>query len=126
TPAPAKSPGDAVQAPGPGTGSSVSYSVRPGDTLAALASRLAVPEADRDRWMARVVGLNSLNGPDLLVAGQSLTLPALNGGNATGGSAGDNKGGARTYAVQQGDNLTTIAAKLGIAESDRHDWLAAV
>src|SRR5438046_1605137 len=37
------------------TAGSVSYSVQTGDTLAAIATRLAVSEGDRDAWMARVV-----------------------------------------------------------------------
>jgi LysM repeat protein len=110
---------------------SVSYTVQPADTLAAISARLAVPESERDRWLAGVVSLNSLAGPDLLVAGQTLTLPALNGATVTradpvAGSAPAAGAPASAYTVQPGDSLAAIAANLGIAEPDRHDWLAAV
>ena len=69
------------------------YTVRGGDTLSAIAARY------RTTWQA-LASLNRLPNPDRIYPGQVLIVP----GEAAA---------YRTYTVAKGDNLSTIAARLG-------------
>ncbi|MCU1487561.1 MAG: putative lysozyme [Actinomycetia bacterium] len=80
-----------------GLGASAAYTVKPGDTLSGIASRLGVSAAE----LARA---NGITDPDRVVAGRSLALP--------GGTAASAAG--RTHVVAAGDNLTTIARRYGV------------
>jgi soluble lytic murein transglycosylase-like protein len=57
-----------------GFGASAAYTVRPGDTLTAVASRLGVQVAD----LARA---NAISDPNRLVAGRSLAVPTVDHGS---------------------------------------------
>src|SRR6185295_2992144 len=57
------------------TGSAATYTVKPGDTLAAIASGQGVTGADQAAWIAEVLRLNGIADAKLLAAGQELTLP---------------------------------------------------
>ena len=76
-----------------------SYLIQPGDTLLAIAASTGVA-------LARLVALNSINNPDLIIAGQSL---ALNGHPQT---VADRSGGPR-YTVKAGDTLWQVAQANG-------------
>jgi LysM repeat protein len=80
-----------------GFGASAAYTVRPGDTLSGIASRLGVRAAD----LARA---NGISDPDQLIAGRALALPGAVAATAPG----------RTHRVASGENLTTIARRYGV------------
>ncbi|MGH2460628.1 MAG: LysM peptidoglycan-binding domain-containing protein [Chloroflexota bacterium] len=73
------------------------YVVQPGDTLLGIAQRLGV-SADR------LAGANQVSDPDSIAIGQTLSIPA---GAASARAP-------RTYAVQAGDSLSSIAQTFGI------------
>src|SRR3954467_13864598 len=57
------------------TGSAATYVVKPGDTLAAIASSQGVTGPDQAAWIAEVLRLNGIADARLLAAGQDLSLP---------------------------------------------------
>lgn len=71
-----------------------SHHVRAGETLSAIADRYGTD-------VATLASLNGIRNPDLIYAGQSLTLPQ---------GAGD-----RSYSVEQGDTLGRIAREHGVS-----------
>lgn len=73
------------------------YLIQPGDTLSAIATSTGVP-------VAKLITLNSLKNPDLIIAGDMLSLV----GGATGAPAT-----AAQYTVKPGDTLWTIARANG-------------
>ncbi len=77
------------------------YVVRSGETLSQIAARNGTS-------VQALVAANRLADPDLIVAGQSLTLP----GSST--PAGDT---SSRYVVQPGDTLARIAARFGTTVS---------
>jgi LysM repeat protein len=84
------------------------YTVQVGDTLSAIAARFGTT-------VAELVTANGISDPNLIYAGQALTIPAAgNGGGAisTGPSSASPTGGT-TYTVQVGDTLSAIAARFG-------------
>ena len=95
------------------------YKVRPGDTLAAIAS-------SHGTTVGAIMRLNKITDADYIRPGQQLELPpaANRGGSgaadaagaAAGEAAGDSVSAApqeptRVYVAQPGDSLTTVAAK---------------
>ena len=60
---------------GGNTGSAATYVVKPGDTLAAIASSQGVTGADQAAWITEVLRLNGIADARLLAAGQELSLP---------------------------------------------------
>ncbi|MGV8968291.1 MAG: LysM peptidoglycan-binding domain-containing protein [Cellulomonas sp.] len=83
------------------------YTVRPGDSLSAIARDEL---GDADRWL-ELVDLNPVvaDDPDLIFAGTVLRLPAIGAPAVPVNS--------RTYTVRSGDSLSSIAAReLGDAE----------
>lgn len=78
--------------------------VQPGETLSEIADRLGVS-------MKRLMELNALSDPDHVEAGTALRLPA--GVRVPGGSSGG--GGGATVTVGQGETLSDIAERHGIA-----------
>jgi beta-lactamase class A len=86
------------------TEAATSYLIQPGDTLLAIAASTGVP-------MDRLIGINSLNNPDLIIAGQALRL---RGGGSTDQVAAATAGPAK-YTVKQGDTLWVIARDNGVA-----------
>jgi beta-lactamase class A len=86
------------------TDAATTYLIQPGDTLLAIAASTGVP-------MDRLIGINSLNNPDLIIAGQALRLQ---GGGTTDQVAAAIAGPAK-YTVKQGDTLWQIAKDNGVA-----------
>jgi beta-lactamase class A len=78
-----------------------SYLIQPGDTLTAIAVNTGVP-------LDKLVLLNGIKDPDLIIAGQSLSLV---GSSSTTGIT-DAAGGPR-YSVKTGDTLWAIAQSTG-------------
>ncbi|MBV9172810.1 MAG: serine hydrolase [Chloroflexi bacterium] len=79
------------------------YLIQTGDTLLAIAARTGVP-------VDRLIAVNSIKNPDVIIAGQSLQLDqsststsATNASNASNASAGP------AYTVKAGDTLSDIA-----------------
>jgi LysM repeat protein len=60
---------------GPTAGGAATYTVKPGDTLAAIASSQGVTGSDQASWIAEVLRLNNIADARLLAAGQELQLP---------------------------------------------------
>ncbi|MGY3775647.1 LysM peptidoglycan-binding domain-containing protein, partial [Lactococcus cremoris subsp. cremoris] len=72
-----------------------SYIVKQGDTLSGIASNLGT------NWQ-ELARQNSLSNPNMIYTGQVISF--------TGGQSGAT---ARTYTVRSGDNLSSIASRLG-------------
>ncbi|MCT4406631.1 LysM domain-containing protein, partial [Lactococcus cremoris] len=72
-----------------------SYIVKQGDTLSGIASNLGT------NWQ-ELARQNSLSNPNMIYAGQVIRF--------IGGQSGAT---ARTYTVSSGDNLSSIASRLG-------------
>ena len=75
-----------------------SHVVDKGETLSDIA-------ADHGTSVRAIVEANGITNPNLIRAGQELTIP---GGSGSGGS-----GGSTTYVVEKGDTLGAIARKFG-------------
>jgi LysM repeat protein len=60
---------------GGNTGGAATYTVKSGDTLAAIASSQGVTGPDQAAWIAEVLRLNNIADARLLAAGQELSLP---------------------------------------------------
>ena len=98
-------------APPPPPSGSLSYTVKSGDTLAAIAERFSVS-------VDAIVAASNLANPDVLSIGQVLTIPT--GGSTGGGTATTVTGttapaGERSYIVESGDTLSGIAARFGVS-----------
>jgi LysM repeat protein len=78
-------------------GGSAAYTVRPGDTLSGIASRLGTS-------VGTLAQLNGISDPHRIVAGKTLQVP---GGAVTAPRA------AKVHVVAAGENLSTIAARHG-------------
>jgi lysozyme len=94
-------------APSPTSTGAQTYTVRPGDTLSAIA----------DRYGTTVDALSRANGianPNEIEAGQVLTIShAPFGSTSPAVPAAHVSSGPRTYTVQPGDTLSAIAARYG-------------
>lgn len=92
-----------------GTGTTGTYTVQKGDTLGKIALRYGTT-------VAELLRLNGLSNPDVLAIGQTLKVPG--GSGAAPASVGTPKpatgGQGRTYTVQKGDTLLSIARRYGL------------
>ena len=88
-----------ITAAAPGT-----YTVRPGDSLGALAAR-------NHTTVRQLAALNGLDPAKPLLIGKVLRLPQGGAGGSTPAAAA----GAGTYTVRPGDTLSGVAARLGIS-----------
>jgi beta-lactamase class A len=79
--------------------SAASYLIQPGDTLSAIATVTGVS-------LERLISLNAIKNPDLIIAGQTLSLA---GGTS---QSADQAAGAQ-YTVKSGDTLWDIAQATG-------------
>ncbi len=99
------------------------YTVRPGDTLTGIASRMRVPAS-------ALASANNIADPNRIIAGKVLTIPASNPAAsnpaasnpaAAGATAGPTTmagtGAATTYTVRPGDTLSAIAQRTGVSQS---------
>jgi soluble lytic murein transglycosylase-like protein len=84
-----------------GLGASSAYTVRTGDTLSGIATRLGVGVRD-------LAAANGIKNPNQLVAGRSLAVPGASRPAPTAAVA-------RTHLVGSGDNLTTVARRYGVS-----------
>lgn len=76
------------------------HQIRSGDTLSSIAARY-------DTNISDIVAANKqISDPDLIIAGESLSIPQL------GGSGGGSE--TQNYTVQPGDTLSAIASRSGI------------
>ena len=101
--APAASPPAAPSAPAVATGS---YTVRPGDSLASIAS------AFNTNYLT-LAEMNGLPNPDVLYVGQVIHVPAAPSAPAAGSPAAAPSAPAAatgTYVVRPGDSLASIAS----------------
>jgi LysM repeat protein len=93
-----------------GTGGATgTYTVQAGDTLGKIAARSGTT-------VAALLQLNGLSNPDVLAIGQKLKVPGGSGGApASVGTPKPATGGqGRTYVVQKGDTLLSIARRYGL------------
>ena len=85
----------------------MTHTVRPGETLSAIAQRYGIS-------VATLAAANGINNPSRIYAGQILSIPGR-GGNASGASGSSNIGGrSTTYTVQRGDTLLRIATRYNV------------
>ncbi len=92
-------------AAGVATASAQTVTVRPGDTLGAIAAR-------NGTTVAALAQANGIANPNVIRAGQALTVPS-GGGTMTPVSTGASSSGGGTYTVRPGDTLGAIAARSG-------------
>ncbi|MGE0028603.1 MAG: LysM peptidoglycan-binding domain-containing protein, partial [Thermoleophilia bacterium] len=92
-------------AAGVATASAQTVTVRPGDTLGAIAAR-------NGTTVAALAQANGIADPNVIRAGQSLTVPA-GAGTMTSVSTGSASSGGGAYTVRSGDTLGAIAARYG-------------
>ncbi len=83
-----------------------SYVVRSGETLSQIAARNGTS-------VRALVAANGIADPNLIVAGQRLSLPSA----ATAATGGAASAGSTRYVVQVGDSLARIAARFGTTVS---------
>jgi LysM repeat protein len=100
-------------ASGASTGSATSggtstYTVQQGDTLGSIAKRFGTT-------VAQIQALNNITNPDMVSVGQKLTVPGAAAGASSGAAvAVPTAGQAKTYTVQRGDTLLSIARRFGL------------
>lgn len=109
------------------------YEVQDGDTLLAVAAKIGVPNGQMLDWVASTVKLNGLGDADSLKVGQVLKLPASGPSapvsqttSTTTSVSKPSTTASGVYAVQDGDTLLAIAAKLGVPSDQQAAWLTKV
>lgn len=86
------------------TASAATYTVRPGDSLSAIAGRLGVT-------VGELADVNGIADPNRILAGQVLDVP-------DGEPAPDGETSGGHHVVQPGETLSDIAGRYGVAVSD--------
>jgi LysM repeat protein len=84
------------------------YVVRPGDTL----FRIALNHGLTTQQLASA---NNIVNPDVIYAGQVLTIPGSPDESATESTASTAEAAVSTYVVQRGDTLFRIATRFGVS-----------
>ena len=97
-PAPTPTP-----APAPTTSNNGTYTVKSGDCLSTIGSKLGVSWRD-------IANINGISSPYIIYVGQVLKIP---GGEVNTNPAPSNNSNGTTYTVKSGDTLSGIAAKFG-------------
>jgi LysM repeat protein len=85
-------------------GAGSTYLVQAGDNLTSIAQRFGTS-------VQALAAANGLSDPNYVQAGTTLQLPSAAGG--AGGTTAGTMGSGGSYLVQAGDNLTSIAQRLG-------------
>ncbi len=91
--------------------SGAGYTVRGGDTLSHLAAKYGVS-------VDSLTEVNSLENPNFIVVGQTLTIPGQSDGSAApapSGTSSSGDGGASTHVVGSGESRSEIAKKYGLS-----------
>jgi LysM repeat protein len=91
---------------------SIHYTVQPGDTLSAIASRYHVP-------LALLEQVNHLTDTSLLQVGETLDIPSS---SPSGRSAATASERPTYYVVQAGDTLTSIATRFHVTVAELVAW----
>jgi LysM repeat protein len=81
------------------------YTVQSGDTLGGIARKFGTT-------VAELVRVNNITNPDQLIVGQKLTVPGT--GGSSGAVTAPSTGQGKTYTVQRGDTLLSIARRFGL------------
>jgi LysM repeat protein len=97
-----------IPAAASGSGSGSGYTVRAGDTLGLIAARHGTS-------IRRLLELNPLDNPNLILVGQALQLPSGSGGGDA--TADVPVSGARTHVVRPGESIAGIASRYGISQA---------
>ncbi len=98
---------------GAASSATTTYTVQKGDMLSAIAKRFGTT-------VAAIVAANNLTNPDSLKIGQRLIIPGGGGASSGGASSGGaavavpTSGQGRSYVVQRGDTLLSIARRFGL------------
>ena len=85
-------------------GGTSTYTIQQGDTLGAIAKRFGTT-------VQEIVRINGLANADSIRVGQKLTIPSGSGSPAVAAPTG---GQSRSYVVQRGDTLLSIARRFGL------------
>lgn len=91
--------------------SGAGYTVRSGDTLSELAAKHGVS-------VDSLTEVNSIENPNYIVVGQTLTIPGQSGEAAAPASSGTSSSGggeATTHVVGSGESLSVIADRYGLS-----------
>lgn len=92
----------------------VEYTIKKGDTLAALSKKFSVDKDDILSW-------NKLNSKTALKPGQKLTIKKT-GGNVQVASVAHNSVKQISYTVKPGDSLAQISKKFKVNVTDLRKW----
>jgi LysM repeat protein len=89
---------------GTAAGGTSTYTVQQGDTLGAIAKRFGTT-------VQAIVSANGLANADSIKVGQKLKIAS---GSGSGAAAAPSTGQSRSYVVQRGDTLLSIARRFGL------------
>ena len=129
-----------------GGSAEITYVVRSGDTISAIAIRFGVPAKEQAAWIAETLRLNGIDDARLLAAGVEIRLPPIPattvGPTATPATADLTPapatttpvagtptprptvvGGGGSYTVVEGDNPSLIGEKLGVPAEALVAWV---
>jgi len=91
----------------PAPGGPCTHVVAAGDNLFRISLRYNVTIND-------IAAANGIANPNIIVVGQTLTIPGCNAGGVVTPGATSVPGGGTTYTVQQGDTLFQISLRFGV------------